>query len=194
MSPDLDRWNTERLTLKRFDEDDASLLRRMGSDPAVMSSLGGVRTEPETQSYVSEQVAHWNEYGFGWWMAFDKSSGEFAGRGGIRWIEIEGREEVEVGYALLPFYWGRGLATELACESASVGFEILELERLAAVTLPTNDASKRVLRKIGMEADGIVDYHGVPHRLFEVERGDWMKARDLGELRCPRAAPQPTDS
>lgn len=173
-SPDLETWHTPRLSLQRLEESHLAGLRRMDADESVMEMLGGVRSEVETRAYVQEQVQHWITHGFGWWAVFERASGDFVGRGGIRRIELEGRDEVEVGYALLPAYWGRGLATELACAGAAAAFDVLGLERLVAITLPANAASQRVLEKIGLQRAGLVRHKGLEHMLFETTRSDWL--------------------
>ena len=142
-------------------------LRQLDADPAVMATLGGLRSLEETKEYVAAQLLHWEQHGFGWWIAFDLATSEFVGRGGVRFIELEGRQEVEVGYALLPSSWGRGLATELVIAATRVGFEVLELSRLVGITLPTNAASRRVLEKVRFQYVRDTVYKGLPHALYE---------------------------
>lgn len=138
----------------------------MNSDPTVMATLGGVRDLDASKAYVTDQIEHWERHGFGWWIALHRVSAEFVGRGGIRHIEVEGRTEVEVGYALMSAYWGRGLATELAGAAVSAGFLDVGLPDLIGLTLPTNAASRRVLEKVGFGYARQAAYKGLPHLLY----------------------------
>ena len=146
--------------------------RRLDGDPRVMATLGGVRPPERTREYVAAQVRHWAEHGFGWWSLRDLDSGAFVGRGGIRWIEVDGEGTVaEVGYALVPERWGEGLATEVAREAVRVGRDDLGLDRIVGLALPTNAASRRVLEKAGLEYSRDAVYKGFASVLYDWRRG-----------------------
>ncbi len=164
---------TPRLILRRMRPDDWIHLVHMDSDPVTMATLGGVRTHDETVSYVLQQATHWEQHGFGWWAAFERDTSEFVGRGGIRFLELEGQQDIEVGYGLLPRFWGRGLATELAQAATRAGFDVLGLTRLIGITLPTNAASRRVLEKAGFGYVRDTVYKRLPHVLYERSDGDF---------------------
>src|SRR5207244_4174386 len=108
----LEKLRTPRLLLRRFGPEDFDDLTRMHSDPVVMATLGGLRTPAVHQAAFDRHMAHWQRYGFGWWVVRDPDTLRLIGRGGVRWMTLEGREEMEVGYGLVAECWGRGLATE----------------------------------------------------------------------------------
>jgi [ribosomal protein S5]-alanine N-acetyltransferase len=54
---------------------------------------------------------------------FDKMTGTFVGRGGIRKVTLDDREEVELGYSLMPEFWEQGLAAEIGEKAVSIAFE-----------------------------------------------------------------------
>ena len=118
----LDALQTDRLILERLRPTHRDDLGRLHRNGRVMATLGGVRSEEETARVLAECDAHWQQHGFGLWAVRERASGAFAGRGGLKHTYVGGRDEVEVAYALLPQYWGRGLATELAAVSVRVGF------------------------------------------------------------------------
>ena len=115
---------------------------------------------------VEKSQAHWAAHGWGPWAFLNKETGGFVGRGGLRAVVLEGHETVEVGYALLPEFWGRGFATEMARESVRVAFAVLGLPELVAYTLETNFASQNVLRKAGFVFDKSITHAGLPHFLY----------------------------
>jgi len=167
----IDQRRTARLRLRAIGAGDFDELHVLHSDAQTMATLGGVRSRERTQVILDELARHWDEHGFGYWMAYDLESGRFAGRGGLRRVVIEGRAEVEVGYGLLPEFWGRGLATELASESIRVAFHELHLPRLVCFTLPTNRASQRVMEKAGFRYAGEIVWADLPHVLYRLEGG-----------------------
>jgi len=170
----LSEITTPRLVLRPIRSTDWVSLRLIDGDPAVMATLGGLRSEKETMAYALAQEDHWERHGFGWWMAFLRETGAFVGRGGLRRLEIEGVLEIEVGYALLQRFWGRGFATEIAEAAVRVGTEDLRLPRIVGITLMENDASRRVLEKVGFRYERELTWASLPHVLYALERGPWL--------------------
>jgi len=145
-------------------------LRRMDEDEAFMALLGGVRDTAGTVAYLEMNVKHWADHGFGMWMLRDAASSTIVGRAILRHLDVEGADEVEVGYGFLPEYWGRGLATEIAQACVRIGFEQLGLSSLVAITTPMNLASQRVMTKAGLAYERNIIHAGVPHVLFRIRR------------------------
>jgi RimJ/RimL family protein N-acetyltransferase len=168
-----DELRTERLILTRMRASDLPDLCRMHRDERVMVTLAGVRSDEETAEYLKVQLAHWERDGFGWWTLRERDSGRFVGRGGLRRVTVEGQEEVEVGYGLAFEFWGRGLATELAEESVRVAFEILDRPDVVSFTLPTNQASRRVMEKAGLRYERDIVYADLLHVIYRLSAATW---------------------
>ena len=111
-------------------------------------------------------VKHWADHGFGMWMLRDAATRAVIGRAILRHLDVEGVDEVEVGYGFMPEYWGRGLATEIARILVRMGLEQLGLATLVAITTPANLASQRVMTKAGLAFERGIVHAGVPHVLF----------------------------
>jgi RimJ/RimL family protein N-acetyltransferase/GrpB-like predicted nucleotidyltransferase (UPF0157 family) len=167
------RLETPRLVLTRPTEADLPDLTAMHSDPRVMATLGGLRTPEELDAMHRRLLAGWERDGFGWWVARSRPDGRFVGRGGLKRVQVDGREEVEVGYGLAAAFWGMGLATELARESVRVGFAVLGRAELVSFTLPTNLRSRRVMEKAGFRHERDFAWAGLPHVLYRLRRQDW---------------------
>jgi ribosomal-protein-alanine N-acetyltransferase len=168
----LDEIQTERLLLRRMGAEDLDDLTRMHTDPRVMATLGGIRSPTETTEWLGRQIEHWRAHGFGLWMARERETGRFAGRGGLHHVMVGDRDEVEVGYSFLAEFWGRGLATELARESVRVAFDVLHLREIVCFTLTTNRASQRVMRKAGFYYERDLIYKDMPHAFFRLRAAD----------------------
>lgn len=162
---------TPRLVLRPIRATDWVDLRLIDGDPAVMATLGGLRSEKETMAYALSQEDHWERHGFGWWVAFLRDTGAFVGRGGLRYLEIEGELEIEVGYALIRRFWGRGLATEIAEAAVRLGTGELRLARLVGITLTENHTSRHVLEKVGFRYERALTWASLPHVLYGLEQG-----------------------
>ncbi len=161
---------TARLLLARPTAADLPELDAMHSNPQVMATLGGLRTPEELEAMNQRLFAAWERDGFSWWVLRGKSDGRFVGRGGLKRVHVGGRDEVEVGYGLMPEFWGQGLALELAGESIRVGFETVGLDEIVCFTLPTNRRSRRVMEKAGFVYERDVDHAGLPHVLYRIRK------------------------
>ena len=168
---------TDRLLLRRMVAADLADLLRMHTDPRVMATLGGVRTAEETREALMRNLQRWEACGIGWWSLFDRETGQFLGRGGLRLIEVDGREELEIGYGLVFDAWGGGLATELARFCVELAFTRLGFESVIAFTLPTNHASRRVMEKAGLRYERDGEWAGLPHVFYRLRREEWERGR-----------------
>src|SRR5579859_3496349 len=97
----VEELRTPRLLLSRPRPHDAEDYVRMYADPVVMATLGGVRTPAQTRELFDRLLGHWDEHGFGLWIAREPASGRFVGRGGLRRQTLESGGEVEVAYGLM---------------------------------------------------------------------------------------------
>ena len=160
---------TPRLLLRRLQTEDGMWMNRMDANVNVVGPAG-VRSPEESERFFTDQLQHWEEHGFGLWLAFDRNTLTCAGRGGLRHIDIDGDRVVHLGYGLFPKFWGQGLATEIALASTQAAFEVLGLGRVVALSLPMNLASKRVLQKVGFRYVRDTHYDGTRHALYEQSR------------------------
>jgi RimJ/RimL family protein N-acetyltransferase len=158
-----------KLRRERPWQEHASLYRDLFADPAVARALwpgklGGPRSAGQASEMLTDDIRHWQEQSFGPWVFFELASGMFVGRGGLRRSSIAGGNCVEVLYAVRSDAWGEGYATEMATLAVGQARE-LGLAELLAWTATTNGASWRVLEKVGMRFEAIVEHAGLPHRL-----------------------------
>lgn len=167
---------TARLYLRRLQATDLDdYYQRIYADPDVMRTLLArapiSRAEFDTR-VPSIMVEHWTVHGFGPWAVIHKPDNQLIGHCGLRyWPDSS---EVEVLYALDKRYWGKGLATEGACASLRYGFEHLRLERIIAATLVENQASQRVLEKIGMRYERAFQFRGLDAISYGFSRTDYQ--------------------
>ena len=160
---------TERLQLSRVRAEEFDEYLAYYQNAEGMATLGGVRSVEEVQQWLQRNLEHWDRYGFGWWTMRARASGAFVGRGGLRHVLIEGQDEIELGYGLLPEFWGQGLAVEMSREALRLGFGVLGINSIVAFTLPTNRQSQRVMEKVGMRFERDVMWAELPHELYRID-------------------------
>jgi RimJ/RimL family protein N-acetyltransferase len=142
---------TSRLTLVRWREEHLVELLVLASDERVVRYI--VDGRPWSREYATDRhhsvLAHWNRYGYGWRAVLDES-GTFIGVASMTHRSIA---EIEIGWWVAPARWGQGIATELAAALLDEAFKQHGVRRVLAGHQDGNDASGRVMTKIGMVHD-----------------------------------------
>lgn len=141
----------DRLALRTVEPADHEFVARHWNRPSVRR--GFARSEPRTEADVAEFLAddsavHFlasrdgDPVGFAWLFAID---------------DVAGR--AELGYWVAPDEQGEGYATEIATLCVRYAFEDRGLHKLSARVIDWNDASRRVLEKVGFEREGRLRDH-----------------------------------
>ncbi|MFD1704502.1 GNAT family N-acetyltransferase [Methylopila henanensis] len=136
------------------------------ADPAVMTTLGGVRSSDAASSFIARARAHWRDAGFGLWFLRDMRDGSFSGWAGIRRCEVAGERTVELAYALTPRMRCRGHATRIGAAALQLGFENLGLPEIVAFTTVANTHSLAVIDRLAFAYDKPFEHAGLPHALY----------------------------
>jgi [ribosomal protein S5]-alanine N-acetyltransferase len=154
---------TERLTLRELIDADAAALHRIYGDARTMRHVG--RTgKPTADLEATARVIgfarrHAEHHGFSLWAIDETNEEPVVGVAGLLWVEGHG-PEVEAVYLVRRDRWGRGYATEALRKVVRIAHDELGLRRIVALAYPENDASRRVMEKAGMRADGTVAAYG----------------------------------
>jgi [ribosomal protein S5]-alanine N-acetyltransferase len=155
------RLRGERLASRHWD-----IWRRMGTDARLMATLGGIWTDAQAREKLESHCHHWDQYGHGQWLFFMKDSAHFVGRCGIRKMIVNAKEEVELGYSVIPELWGQGYAPEMGVTALNVAFGQFGYPSVVAFTLVNNVRSGRVIRKLGFSFEGLIIHAGQRHVLY----------------------------
>ncbi|WP_316826560.1 GNAT family N-acetyltransferase [Pedobacter miscanthi] len=142
---------TDRFLLRQFHPNDLASVFKGLSHPDVIRYYG--------VSYSSLEETHdqltWfndlqkNEAGI-WWAICDKGNHKFYGAIGFNDLsKID--KKAEIGFWLLPEYWGTGIIKEAANPVCDYAFEKLSLRKIEAMVETENENSKKILRKLGFD-------------------------------------------
>jgi RimJ/RimL family protein N-acetyltransferase len=148
---------TERLLLRRITTDDAEFILDLLNQPSFLRYIGDkeVRNVADAIQYIQTgPIASYERFGFGLYLVELKENGESIGMCGL--LKRDSLPDVDVGFAFLPSYWSRGYAFESAGAVMNYGREVLGLRRIVAITSPDNDASIRLLEKIGLRFERMI--------------------------------------
>lgn len=179
---------TERLYLRTWQDKDVGPFAEMCADPTVMRYFPDVMTPSKSRDLISRCIEKQEKDGFCMAPVEIKSTGEFLGFVGLNRptyaAPLPFEPCVEIGLRLKQSSWGKGYASEAATAWLRFGFETIGLDEIVAFTIPANEPSQKVMRRIGMrrDADGDFLHPSLPedhpvalHVLFRLSRADWEK-------------------
>lgn len=148
---------TKRLVLRRLSPDDAEFIVELLNQPSFLRYIGDkeVRNNTDAVRYIQNgPVASYLQWGFGLYLVELKDTGVPIGMCGL--LKRDSLPDVDVGFAFLPSYWSQGYAFESAAAVMTYGREALGLRRIVAITSLDNDASIRLLEKLGLRFERLI--------------------------------------
>ena len=157
---------TPRLNLRKLSEVDAQFIIELLNDAAFLRNIGdkGVRTVDDAHNYLrTGPLDSYQRFGFGLYLVESRASGERLGTCGL--LKRETLDDVDIGFAFLPPYRSQGFAVEAASAVMRHARGTLGLKRIVAVTSRDNEASARVLRKIGFTYERLIRMPHDPEEL-----------------------------
>jgi RimJ/RimL family protein N-acetyltransferase len=159
--------STDRLRLRAFGPTDAPWVQRLAGAPEIAATTLNV-PHPYRDGMAESWIASHPELfarGLSLHLAIEVSGGEPVGALGARFSDPHRR--ADIGYWIGVPYWGAGYATEAAARLLVYLFRDRKLERVTCQHLAENDASRRVIEKLGFRREGRRRRHyiklGRPH-------------------------------
>lgn len=146
-------FQSERLLLREFRDDDFDAVHAYGSDPEVVRYLPwGPNSHAATREFLkrAQSYAEVDSQVVFEYAVIRKDTGELIGGMGLH---LDGPNAM-LGYCFAKPAWGKGFATEAARLVVGHGFDNLEVHRTWAGCDPENSGSIRVLEKLGMTLEG----------------------------------------
>jgi RimJ/RimL family protein N-acetyltransferase len=148
---------TDRLILRHLSPRDAEFILQLVNEPSWIRFIGnkGVRTIEDAGNYIlNGPMEMYSRLGFGLYLVELKEEGESIGICGL--IKRDFLEDVDIGFAFLPKFWGKGYAYESASAVMAYGKRAFGLNRLLAITSPDNYDSVRLLEKLGFNFESMI--------------------------------------
>ena len=171
---------TPRLRLRRWRDEDVADLARVNGDPEVMRWIGdgSVLDEAATAAGIAAFEDAWRARGVGRFAVELRDTGEVIGMTGLGVLPDvpEIMPAVEIGWRFGRAHWGRGLATEAARAALEFAFTAGGLDRIVGVHVVGNEASARVMLKLGMRFDRATteSIFGRPVHVYAIDRAAYL--------------------
>lgn len=143
-------FETERLIVRHLNEMDADNFFLLQGNPEVMRFIHPVRTREDSDAFLMKVMAGYTEPWMGAWAIEEKESGKFSGSFVINPIP-EDIVKTQLGYLLIPEFWGMGYATEVVRGGVNYFLNSTPLTEIYGVVEEGNNPSQRVLLKTGFQ-------------------------------------------
>jgi len=134
-----------------------------------VSCFGVKFTDEQLENIIQRDMGHWQDYGIGPYVWFDKENNQFVGEGGLNRTMVEDTPEIELTYSLQPNYWGKGLAVEIGQLAIDLAFNYLNLDHIVCFTLESNTQSQRVMEKLGFYYAKDFIHANLLHQLYHLD-------------------------
>lgn len=176
---------SERLRLRTWKHGDQAKVDRYCNTVRVMDHLGGVQPKRLLRDDVRWFKRCWNENGHTLWVLESSEDDEFLGFCGLDLLMHDVPRnllgEVEIGWRLREDAWGHGYATEAATVVLDLAFRVHRMDRVVSRTDVANEASIRVMRKLGMRR--WPEREQEPNEVvYRIRRDDWLKGNSSSAI------------
>jgi RimJ/RimL family protein N-acetyltransferase len=148
---------TDRLILRWLSPEDAEFILQLLNEPSWLRFIGnkGISTISGARDYILKgPVEMYSRIGFGLYLVELKEESLPIGICGL--IKRDSLADVDIGFAFLPKFWGKGYAYESASAVMAYGERTFGLKRLVAITSSDNYVSARLLEKLGFNYERMV--------------------------------------
>ena len=174
---------TARFRLRRIVPADVGVIFRGLSDPRVIAHYGVSYESLEATQRQMDWFEEIHAAGTGvWWGICERGADDaLIGACGLNDVKAE-HLRGELGYWLLPGYWGRGIATECVGAVLEHAFGAMGLHRVGADVDVDNHASRRLLERLGFRLEGV-------RRDYERKGGAYIDLMNYARLASENVAP-----
>ncbi len=158
-----------KIILTKFTESDFSNYFKLVNNEKVMEMITERAIELEEAKKDFEKLIENNRLtpSFGNFKILNEDTNEFLGLAKLKITEAN-TTEAELGYMLLPKYWGKGIASTVGRRLIEIGKKQNSLKRIFAIIDPKNIPSRKVLTNNGFYSKEFKDFDGLPGEILEL--------------------------
>ena len=159
-----------RIYLEKFTSEDFDKYYELVRDERVMAMITE-RALPLSEAKEKFNLILKNnelKESFGNFKIIEASTNNFIGYGMLR-IKEKDSTEAELGYMLLPDFWGKGIGSEVARLLVEKAKGEKQLNKISAMIDPKNNASRKILINNGFISIGLREAYGLPSESFNLK-------------------------
>jgi [ribosomal protein S5]-alanine N-acetyltransferase len=161
---------TSRLRLSEFVPQDADALAAVLGDPVTMQYYPAAFDRKGVEEWIERNRNRYRGEGFGLWAMLLRETNELIGDCGCFLQDVDGRDDIEIGYHVRRDLWGKGYATEAAQACMQYAFTKLGVDRVISLIRPENMQSIRVAEKNGLTCEKLIFWRGYDHCIYAKQK------------------------
>jgi [ribosomal protein S5]-alanine N-acetyltransferase len=153
--------STERLHLSEFTSQDAIFIMALLNSEGWLEYIGDrhIHSTQAAEQYIERALTkNYREKGYGFYKCSLRENGETIGMCGL--IKRDYLPDIDIGFAFLPEFMGQGYAFEAAAATLSFARKQLKATKIAAITIPSNLPSIKLLEKLGLTYEKTIQAPG----------------------------------
>jgi [ribosomal protein S5]-alanine N-acetyltransferase len=171
----LDHEETPRILFRRIELTDFDAWLEFFKHPSSFEHWVSERQQPglECKQWYAKQFNRYETDQGGMNAVIEKSTGKLIGHAGLLVQHVDGIEELEVAYSLVPAFRNKGFASEAAVKCKEFAFQNNLTPSLISIISLTNTPSANVALKNGMKIEKQTTYNQNPVNIFRIHKTDW---------------------
>ncbi len=169
----LEGQQSERLNYRKLEESDFDWWMGFSTHPQATRYFdfsGEINPEDFCKLWFNKVFDRYKNDTGGHNVLIDRETGKPVGMCGLLVQEVDGVNELEIGYSIHPAFWGKGFATEAARKCRYFAFTNNFAESLISIVHVDNISSANVALKNGMNIDKTTVYKGIPVNIFRIRK------------------------
>ena len=161
---------SERLIFRELTMDDVDTWMEFINSPEAVKFLGIPMERQSAIIWMERAKRRYEDFGMGMWALIDKQSGEMVGNCGLLVQDVDGQQELEIGYHLIPRFWKKGYATEAAKACKEFAFTHNLSDYVISIIHVENFNSQHVAERNGMKVWKQTTFRDWPVFIYRVDR------------------------
>jgi RimJ/RimL family protein N-acetyltransferase len=148
---------TARLIIRQLTIEDAPFILQLLNTPTWITFIGNrnINGLGDARNYlVNGPLSSYSQHGFGLYLVYLKEENIPIGMTGL--IKRATLDDVDLGFAFLPEYTGKGYAAEAAEAVLDYAKQTLGLPRIVAIVMAQNTSSTALLNKLGLRYEKMI--------------------------------------